>query len=105
MDEVVKIAHKLKELESCGELRIIYITGVGAKAIVMANTDKFCIAVDPSLSYEQQIKEIWHEAKHICSHLNTNCTISSAEKEAEEFSINASKYPEILNSLRIVDSL
>lgn len=105
MEEVVQIALKLQRLENCGELRIVYVEDLGAKALVMTNSDKFCIAVDPALSYEQQIKEIWHEAKHIYSHLNKTCSISIAEKEAEEFSEIAVKYPEILVGLSMVDNL
>lgn len=100
MDEVLQIGLRLKILEECGELRIVYIDKLGVKALVMSNTGRFCIAVDPSLSYEQQIKEIWHEAKHVYSHLNKNYSVSIAEKEAEEFSNIAIRYPEILIGLR-----
>lgn len=100
MDEIIQIGLKLKQLEEFGELRIVYMENIGAKAFVMSNTDRFCIAVDPCLSYEQQIKEIWHEAKHICSHLNRACSVHVAEREAEEFSNIAIKHPEILISLR-----
>ena len=89
MEEFYDIARKIKILELCGELRIIYVEGIGAHAVVMSNCDKFCIAIDPCLSYEQQLKEIWHEAKHICSHLNTNCSVEIAEKEARDFSNKA----------------
>lgn len=100
MDEVIQIGLKLKTLEECGELRIVYVEDLGAKALVMTNSDRFCIAIDPALSYEQQIKELWHEAKHIYSHLNKIHSVSIAEKEAEEFSNIAAKHPEVLLSLR-----
>ncbi len=89
MEEFKIIAQKIRILELCGELRIVYVSGIGAHALVMANCDKFCIAIDPALSYEQQLKEIWHEAKHICSHLNTNYSIEDAENEAKSFSDKA----------------
>ena len=100
MDEVIQIGLKLKMLEECGELRIVYVEDLGAKALVMTNSDRFCIAIDPALSYEQQIKELWHEAKHVYSHLNKTYSVSIAEKEAEEFSNIAAKHPEILLGLR-----
>lgn len=100
MDEIIQIGMKIKQLEEFGELRIVYMENIGAKALVMSNTERFCIAIDPSLSYEQQVKEIWHEAKHIYSHLNKTCPVHIAEKEAEEFSDMAVKHPEVLLSLR-----
>lgn len=86
MDELIQISRKLIQLEACGELRVVYINDIGAKAIVMSNTDKYVIALDPTLCCEQQTKALWHEAKHIYSHLDNNCSIALAEKEAEEFS-------------------
>ncbi|MBS6501418.1 MAG: ImmA/IrrE family metallo-endopeptidase [Clostridium sp.] len=104
MDEIFEIASKIKRLETCGELRIVYINEIGPKALVMSNTDKFVIAIDPSLSWEQQIKELWHEAKHIYSHLNNiNCSIDIAEKEATNFSNKAMNNIELFNKLRNID--
>lgn len=91
-DEVIVIARHLKILELCGELRIVYVPNLGAKALVMSNCDKFCIAIDPALSYHQQIKELWHEAKHIFSHINTKSSVYIAETEADEFSTKAMRY-------------
>lgn len=105
MEELIQIAKKLKQLELCGELRIVYREHIGAKAIAMTNTDKFVIVVDPSLCYEQQVKEVWHEAKHICSHLNTNCSVYEAEREAECFADKAVKHPEVIEMLRMVNNL
>lgn len=86
MDELLQISRKLNQLEACGELRVVYINDIGAKAIVMSNTDKYVIALDPTLCCEQQRKALWHEAKHIYSHLNNDYSIALAETEAEEFS-------------------
>lgn len=86
MEELKKIILKIKKLEDCGELRLVYSDSVGSNAIVMTNCDKFVIVINPTLSYEQQMKEIWHEAKHICCHLNnSNCNVDLAEYEAEQF--------------------
>lgn len=89
MDEILRVAKKIKELEECGEIRLVYRDDIGANAFVMSNLDKYVIVVNSSLSYEQQIKEIWHEAKHICSHLNTDYSLNEAEAEADSFADRA----------------
>jgi hypothetical protein len=101
MDEIKQIALKLKKLEDCGELRIVYSNAIGSNAMVMVNTEKFVIVINPSLSYEQQIREIWHEAKHICSHLNNkNCSVAYAEYDADRFVDRIISKPEFLDELR-----
>lgn len=105
MDEIFKVAKKIKQLEACGDLRVVYANGIGANAFVMVNTDKFAIVIDPSLSYEQQLKEILHEAKHICSHLNTDYSVYDAECEAENFSDYAINHIDIINDFKKVDDL
>ncbi|RKI45553.1 ImmA/IrrE family metallo-endopeptidase [Clostridium paraputrificum] len=103
MEEIVKIAKKIKQLEECGELRIVYQYSLGANALVMTNSDKYCIVVDPNLSWEQQVKSIWHEAKHIYSHLNKTCSIECAETEAVEFSNLAVKNYHLISELTNLD--
>lgn len=105
MEEKLQIALKLKELEVCGELRVVYMKGMGANAVAMANADKFVIVIDPNLSYEQQVKEIWHEAKHIYSHLNNeNISIENAEYEADSFAKKAVSN-NLMQELKKVDNL
>ena len=106
MEELKKIILKIKELEDCGELRLVYSELVGSNAIVMTNCDKFVIVINPALSYEQQMREIWHEAKHICCHLNNlNCNVGLAEYEAEQFVNAIFSKPEIFEKLKKVDDL
>lgn len=101
MEEIKQIALKLKELEECGELRVVYSNAIVSNAMVMTNTENFVILINPSLSYEQQIIEIWHEAKHIYSHLNNKkCNVAYAEYDAECFINNVISKPELLEELR-----
>lgn len=105
MEELKKIILKIKELEDCGELRLVYSESFGSNAIVMANCDKFVIVMNPTLSYEQQMREIWHEAKHICCHLNNwNYNVALAEYEAEQFVNKIISKPELFSELKAVTS-
>lgn len=89
-EETIKIALKIKELEECGELRVVYESNIGANAFVMNNGLNFVIVIDPALSWEQQVRELWHEAKHIYSHMRKhNINREKAELEADEFADKA----------------
>lgn len=100
MDEIKQIALKIKRLEECGELRVVY-EDIGSNAMVMTNSDRFVIILNPALSYEQQIREIWHEAKHIYSHLDNNSyNVALAEYEADKFVDEVILKPEFFNVLR-----
>lgn len=106
MDELKRIILQLKKLETCGELRIIYSDAIGSNAAVMTNSDKFAIVINPSLSYEQQIREILHEAKHICSHLNNyNFNAAYAEYDAEQFVKKIISKPQLLDEIKGINDL
>jgi len=103
LEELKKIILKIKELEDCGELRLVYSESVGSNAIVMTNCDKFVIVMNPTLSYEQQMREIWHEAKHICCHLNnSNYNVAFAEYETDQFINKIISKPEFFDELKAV---
>jgi|GEM_PF-5735193 len=105
LEEIKRIALKLKELEACGDLRVVYSNAIGPNAMVMENTGKFVILLNPSLSYEQQIIETWHEAKHIYSHLNnSNINVAYAEYETEQFINKIISKPELFQELKMVNN-
>lgn len=97
----MRIIVELKKLEDCGELRLVYSDSVSSNAIVMTNSDKFVIVMNPALSYEQQIREMWHEAKHICCHLNNlDYNVALAEYETEQFINKIISRPELFEELK-----
>jgi hypothetical protein len=105
LKELKEIILQLKKLETCGELRVVYSDAIGANAAVMANSDKFAIVINPSLSYEQQIREILHEAKHICSHLNnSNYNSTYAEYDAEQFVNSIISKPDFFENLEKINN-
>lgn len=97
------MAKKMKQLEDVGELRISYSSDI-PDGICMYNSDQFALVLNPNQCWEQQIKIMLHEMKHICSHLNNDeysGNVDLAEKEANEFmntSINS--YMSIIKNLR-----
>lgn len=100
LEDIKSIALKIKQLEDIGDLRITYSTEI-PNAVCLSNSGKFVIVINPNLSWEQQIKEIWHEAKHIYSHMNKSdiYSIEIAEKEADEF-MNKATSSNILYELK-----
>lgn len=86
LEDIRDVALKIKQLEEIGDLRITYSAEI-PDAVCLSNSEKFVIIINPNLSWEQQVKEIWHEAKHIYSHMNKTglYSIEIAEREADEF--------------------
>ncbi len=86
LEDINNVALKIKQLEDIGDLRITYSTEI-PNAVCLSNSEKFVIVINPNLSWEQQVKELWHEAKHIYSHMNKSgiYSIEIAEREADEF--------------------
>lgn len=102
MEDIKSVALKIKQLEDIGDLRIAYSTEI-PNAVCLSNSEKFVIVINPNLSWEQQVKEIWHEAKHIYSHMNKSgiYSIEIAEKEADEF-MNRAISSNVLYELKVL---
>lgn len=71
-DHTVKIA--FEDLESVNGL------------IYKGHNDKYVMIINANLSHEKQIETIWHETKHLYSHVMEPGDIKVFEKEAIEFS-------------------
>jgi hypothetical protein len=51
--------------------------------VYLGCNDKYLMIINTNISYEKQLETIWHEAKHIYSHLGNPGDIKVFEKDAE----------------------
>ena len=54
--------------------------------VYLGHNDKYLMIINTDISYEKQLETIWHEAKHIYSHLGNPGDIKVFEKDAVNFS-------------------
>ncbi|WP_129596671.1 ImmA/IrrE family metallo-endopeptidase [Anaerophilus nitritogenes] len=96
MDEYIIIAKKIHQLETNGELRVIYRDLDNVNGVCYEKNNQYIIIINSKLNYEKQLETVWHEAKHICSHIGCVKKNTNYEKEAIDFSKNVLKHPEII---------
>lgn len=101
-EDLIEVAEFMRRLEEDSTVRIVFesfntiydLTYKGAN-------DKYLMIINTNLSYEAQIETLWHEAKHIYSHLAKEGDIILFENEADKFAkraLNCS--PEVLELAR-----
>lgn len=100
MDECILIAKKMRQLEENGELRVVYADLDNVEGWCTEKNSQYIIVLNSKLSYEKQLETVWHEAKHICSHVGCLNKKEVAEREAIKFSKTISQHPELLELCR-----
>lgn len=92
-EHIYEVACYMRRLEEDHTVRIIFesldsIYGMFYKG----HNGKFLMIINKNINYEKQLETIWHEAKHIYSHVNAPGDIQVFEKEAINFGKDAIKY-------------
>lgn len=54
--------------------------------VYMGKNSRYLMIINSCMSYEKQLKTIWHEANHIYSHLGVPGNVKVFEKESIEVS-------------------
>ncbi|EDS78296.1 putative transcriptional regulator [Clostridium botulinum C str. Eklund] len=99
MDECISVAKKVHQLESTGELSIVYKDLDNINGLCIEKNNQYLIVINSNLNYEKQLETAWHEAKHICSHVCCS-NKENIEKEAIEFSKKIIQHPEVIELCR-----
>lgn len=84
---IYEVACFMRRLEEDHTVKIIFedlecVNGL----IYKGHNDKYIMIININLSYEKQIETVWHEAKHLYSHIMQPGDTKVFEKEAIEFS-------------------
>lgn len=85
--QIYEVACFMRRLEEDHTVKITFENLESINGLIYrGHNDKFIIIININLSYEKQIETIWHEAKHLCSHIMKPGDIRVFENEAIEFS-------------------
>lgn len=85
--QIYEVACFMRRLEEDHTVKIVFESLDRDYGLVYAGRNgKYLMVVNSNLSHEKQIEIIWHEAKHIYSHIGKPGDIKVFEKEAIDFS-------------------
>lgn len=101
-EDLVEIAEYMRRLEEDKTVNIIFESFDSIYGLTYrGNNDKYLIMINKNLSYELQIETLWHEAKHIYSHMGKSGDIKIFEKEASDFAKRCSGNRYLLEKLKV----
>lgn len=97
-EQLLEVACFMRRLEEDSTLKIKFNNLNSIYGMVYKGKfDKYLIVINSTISFEKQIETLWHESKHIYSHIMQPGDVATFEKEAIDFSKYAAKNsPEIL---------
>jgi hypothetical protein len=85
--QIYEVACFMRRLEEDHSIKITFESLEKVYGLVyMGRNNKYMMIININLCYEKQIETIWHESKHIYSHVMKPGDIALIEKEAVEFS-------------------
>lgn len=85
-EDLIEVAEFMRRLEEDSSVRIVFESFSTIYGLTYKGTnDKYLMIINTNLSYEAQIETLWHEAKHIYSHFDTEGNITVFEKDADKF--------------------
>lgn len=85
-EELIEVAKYMRILEEDSTVKIVFTALNSIHGLTYKGSNgKYLMLINQNLSYVTQIETLWHEAKHIYSHLDKPGDITLYEKEADEF--------------------
>lgn len=100
-NDLVEVAEYMRRLEEDKTVSIVF---EGFESIYgltyRGSNDKYLMLINKNISYELQIETLWHEAKHIYSHIGRKGDLKIFEKEANDFAKRCTEDKYLLKNIR-----
>jgi hypothetical protein len=91
-EELIDVGQYMRRLEEDSSVRIVFTELSTLHGLTYIGCNGKCLMIiNSSLSQEAQLKTLWHEAKHIYSHLGKEGDIKIFEDEANKFTKSCTK--------------